>query len=128
MLFSIDLLYLRGTMAAPSLEELFNDSRFLQFSLYKSVFFYRHLFRFHPFTSFSLWFLYILIFYSLWFSIYLDNFYVYFVFVRILQWDWTLLLLILYTPIGLILLVIRVFALIQFYLLFVYFPYHPIRK
>ena len=113
VLFSIDLLYLRGTMAAPSLEELFNDSRFLQFSLYKSVFFYRHLFRFHPFTSFSLW---------------LDNFYVYFVFVRILQWDWTLLLLILYTPIGLILLVIRVFALIQFYLLFVYFPYHPIRK
>jgi len=36
--------------------------------------------------------------------------------------------LILYTPIGLILVVIRVFILLQFYLAFIYLPYHPIRK
>jgi len=47
---------------------------------------------------------------------------------RITQWDWTLLLLLLYTPIGIVLLLIRVFALIQFYVIFVYLPFHPIRK
>lgn len=47
---------------------------------------------------------------------------------RITDWDWTLLLLIFYTPIGLVLLVFRIFALIQFYLLFLYLPYRPIRK
>jgi len=47
---------------------------------------------------------------------------------RITQWDWTLLLLLFYTPIGIVLLLIRVFALIQFYIIFVYIPFHPIRK
>jgi len=47
---------------------------------------------------------------------------------RITQWDWTLLLLLFYTPIGIVLLLIRVFALIQFYIIFVYIPFHPIRR
>ncbi|XP_032794290.2 lipid droplet-regulating VLDL assembly factor AUP1 [Daphnia magna] len=47
---------------------------------------------------------------------------------RIIQWDWTLLLLVFYTPLGILLLVMRIFALIQFYLMFLYMPYQPIKR
>ena len=59
----------------------------------------------------------------------INHYYCLFVcFFRITQWDWTLLLLVFYTPLGVLLLVMRIFALIQFYLMFLYMPYQPIKR
>ncbi len=58
----------------------------------------------------------------------INHYFCLFVFFRITQWDWTLLLLVFYTPLGVLLLVMRIFALIQFYLMFLYMPYQPIKR